>query len=91
MLKIIYGLRTLILCDVIAYHIAKLLYHLEFLFIQVKKFPETCNSWPSKLQKRYKLSVFWPQMMPEAKLEAKIEAGRVNLAKEQTHNQKSGF
>ena len=61
MRKIKCGLRTLIFCDVIAYDIAKLLYHLEFVSIQMKKFPETCNSWSSKLTQRQKLSVFWPR------------------------------
>ena len=51
----------LIFCDVIAYDIAKLLYHLEFVSIQMKKFPETCNSWSLKLTQRQKLSVFWPR------------------------------
>ena len=45
----------------IAYDIAKLLYHLEFVSIQMKKFPETCNSWSLKLTQRQKLSVFWPR------------------------------
>jgi len=38
--------------------IAKLLYHLEFVSIQMKKFPETCNSWSLKLTQRQKLRVF---------------------------------
>ena len=57
--KIKCELRLLIFCDVIAYDIAKLLYHLEFVSIQMKKFPETCNSWSLKLTQRQKLSVFW--------------------------------
>ena len=71
----------------IAYDIAKLLYHLEFVSIQMKKFPETCSSWSLKLTQRQKLSVF----CPEANLEAEIEAGRVNLAKKVTQNQKYHF
>ena len=39
------------------------------------------------MQKRLKQGFFWPQMRPEDNIEAEIEAGRVNLAKN-THKAK---
>ena len=43
---------------------------------------------PSKLQKQ---SIFWPQTRPQANFEAATEAGRVNLVKKHSHDQRGRF
>ena len=45
------SMRSLILCDVLAYHCANVFYHLEFLSIQMKKCPDACKSWAIKTAK----------------------------------------
>ena len=37
------SMRSLIFCDVLAYYTANFFYHLEFLSVQMKKFPEGCK------------------------------------------------
>ena len=54
----------------------------------MKNFPEGCKLWPSWPWKLQNGAVFLLSLRPEAKLEAVIEAGRVNLPQKSPKNLK---